>query len=93
MLYTIQRLRGMRMAVVLVERRQLGWAVAGPMIAELQKSFSLPVMLVARDDTSWNNAKAIAEFDARPCLLELFALNDIDWNEEEFADPELTFNR
>lgn len=91
MLYTIQRLRGVRMAVVLVERRQLGWEVAGPMIIQLQKAFRLPVMLVARDDTAWNNAKAVAEFDAMPCLLELLALSDIDWNEEAFADPELPF--
>lgn len=88
MLYTIQRLRGMRMAVVLVERRQLAWSVAGPMIANLQKGFRLPVMLVARDDTAWNNARAVAEFDAIPCLLDLLALSDVDWNEEVFADPQ-----
>lgn len=91
MLYTIQRLRGTRMAVVLVKRQELGWNVAGPMITKLQKAFRLPVMLVARDDTAWNNAKAVAEFDAIPCLLELLALSDVDWNEEVFSDPELLF--
>jgi hypothetical protein len=89
MLYTIQRLRGMRMAVVLVERRQLGWDQSGPLIASLQAGFRLPVMLVARDDTAWNNARAVAEFDAVPCLLELLALCDVDWNEEVFPEPEL----
>lgn len=89
MLYTIQRLHGQRMAVVLVERGQLRWRVAGPMIAKLQNAFRLPIMLVARDDTAWNNAKAVAEFDTMPCLLELLALSDVDWNEEVFPEPEL----
>ena len=39
-------------------------------------------MLVARDDTIWNNAKAVAEFDTMPYLLELLALYDVDWNED-----------
>lgn len=86
MLYTIQRLRGKRMAVVLVDRRQLGWDLAAPLIKHFQEAFRLPVMLVARDNTSWNNAKAAAEFDAVPYLLELLALHDVDWNEEVFAD-------
>ena len=79
------------MAVVLVERRQLGWDVAELLIAELQMKFQLPVMLVARDDTVWNNARAAAEFDAVPYLLELLALGDIEWSEGVFAEPELPF--
>jgi hypothetical protein len=82
MLYTIQRLCGKRIAVVLVERRQLAWDQAGPLISSLQDAFRLPVMLVARDSTEWNNVKAVAEFDAIPKLLELLALEHIDWNEE-----------
>ena len=81
MLYTIQRLRGKRLAVMLVERRQLMWDKAGPLIANLQQAFQIPVMLVARDDTEWNNVKAVAEFDAVPYLLELLALEHVDWNE------------
>jgi hypothetical protein len=91
MLHTIQRLRGVRMAVVLADRRQLGWDVGGPLIAELQAKFQLPVMLVARDDTAWNNARSIAEFDSVPYLLELLALGDIEWNEAVFSEPELPF--
>jgi len=91
MLHSIQRLRGVRMAVVLVERRQLVWDVAGPLIADLQPRFQLPVMLVARDDTAWNNARAVAEFDAVPYLLELLALGEIEWTEAVFAESELPF--
>lgn len=91
MLHSIERLRGVRMAVVLVERRQLGWDVAAPLIAELQSKFQLPVMLVARDNTAWNNAKSAAEFDSVPYLLELLALGEIDWAETVFEEPELPF--
>lgn len=79
------------MAVVLAERRQLGWNVAGPLIAELQGKFQLPVMLVARDDTSWNNARSAAEFDSVPYLLELLALGEIEWSEAVFEEPEMPF--
>lgn len=91
MLHSIQRLRGVRMAVVLVERRQVGWDVAGPLIAELQPRFQLPVMLVARDNTAWNNARSAAEFDSVPYLLELLALGEIEWTEAEFSESELPF--
>jgi hypothetical protein len=91
MLHTIQRLRGVRMAVVLADRRQLGWDVGGPLIADLQVKFRLPVMLVARDDTAWNNARSMAEFDSVPYLLELLALGEIEWNEAVFDEPELPF--
>lgn len=89
MLYTIQRLRGKRMAVVLVEPRQLGWDSAAPLITHFQTAFRLPVMLVARDDTSWANARAAAEFDAVPYLLELLSIYDVDWNEEVIVDSEV----
>jgi len=91
MLHSIQRLRGVRMAVVLVEPRQLAWDLGGALIAELQPKFQLPVMLVAHDNTAWNNARAVAEFDAVPYLLELLALGDIDWAQAEFSEPEIPF--
>lgn len=91
MLHSIQRLRGVRLAVVLVEPRQLGWDVAGPLIAELQPKFQLPVLLVAHDDTAWNGARSAAEFDSVPYLLELLALGEIEWTEAEFAEPEMPF--
>lgn len=91
MLHSIQRLRGVRMAVVLVEPRQLGWDVAGPVIADLQPKFQLPVLLVAPDNTAWNGARSIAEFDSLPYLLELLALGEIEWTEAEFVEPEVPF--
>lgn len=91
MLHSIQRLRGVRMAVVLVEPRQLAWDVAGPMVADLQAKFQLPVMLVARDNTAWNNARSTAEFDSVPYLLELLAQGEIEWTEAVFAEPEMPF--
>jgi hypothetical protein len=91
MLHSIQRLRGVNMAVVLVERRQLGWSFAGPLIAELQPKFQLPVMLVAQDDTAWNNARSAAEFDSVPYLLEFLAQREIEWSEAEFKEQELPF--
>jgi len=91
MLHSIQRLRGARMAVVLVEPRQLGWNMAGPLIEELQVKFRLPVMLVARDDTAWNNARAAAQFDAVPYLLELLTIGEIEWTEAVFTESELPF--
>lgn len=91
MLHSIQRLRSVRMAVLLVDRRQLAWNIAGPLIADLQPRFQLPVMLVARDDTAWNNARAAAEFDSLPYLLELLALGEIEWSEAVFVEPELPF--
>lgn len=91
MLHSIQRLRGVRMAVVLVEPRQLGWDVAGPLIAELQAKFQLPVLLVAHDETAWNGARSTAEFDSVPYLLELLALGDVEWIEAIFEEPEIPF--
>jgi hypothetical protein len=91
MLHSIQRLRGVRMAVVLVEPRQLAWDFAGPMVADLQAKFQLPVMLVARDNTAWNNARSTAEFDSVPYLLELLAHGEIEWTEAVFAEPEMPF--
>lgn len=90
-MHSIQRLRGVRMAIVLVERRQLGWDVAGQLIAELQPKFQLPVMLVARDSTAWNNARSVAEFDSVPYLLELLAIGEIEWVNAVFEEPELPF--
>lgn len=91
MLHSIQRLRGVRMAIVLVEPRNLAWDVAGQMISALQAKFQLPVMLVARDNSAWNGHRATAEFDSVPYLLELLALGEIEWTEAKFVEPELPF--
>lgn len=80
MVHTIVRLRGVRMAVVLVERRQLISSEALPLICSLQILFQLPVMLVANDETAWNNARAVAEFDAMPYLFELLpTIDELEW--------------
>lgn len=92
MLYSIVRLREVRMAVVLVEPGQLH-APAHQLLAELQVRFKLPVMLVARDDSAWNGARARAEFDPVPYLYALLAIrDDVDWSEIPPAvEPELPF--
>lgn len=81
MLYSVLRLRGERMVVALVERWQLGSHHAPALVNHLQDHFHLPAMLVARDDSSWRNAKAYADFDAERHLFELLAVDNIDWNE------------
>lgn len=93
MLYSIQRLRGARVAVVLVERRQLARDHSDRLIAELQLQFQYPVMLVAADHGEWVNAKAIAQFDATPHLFDLLSLRDeIEWLDlPEAVEPELPF--
>jgi hypothetical protein len=79
MLYSVQRLCEERLAVVLVECRELAEPRASVLIHQLQQDLALPVMLVARDDESWTRARARAEFDARPHLYALLGMRDIDW--------------
>lgn len=78
MQHAVLRLRGVRMAAVLVERSQLHNQV---LLARLQNRLELPVMLVVQDGTSWTGAKAKAQFDAEPYLYELLSNDDIDWSE------------
>jgi hypothetical protein len=79
MLYSVQRLCEERLAVVLVECRELAEPRASMLIHQLQKDLALPVMLVARDDESWTRARTRADFDSRPHLYALLAMRDIDW--------------
>lgn len=82
MLHSVTRLRGMRMAVVVVERRQLAWSQAEPLISDLQAQLQVPVMLVARDDAHWSSAKSAAQFDSMPYLFELLARRDeMEWSD------------
>lgn len=70
------------MAVVLVGLRQIAWDQADLLLKDLQFRFQLPVMLVARDQTVWNNAKAVAQFDAMPYLFELLPeIDELEWAE------------
>ena len=89
MQHAVLRLRDVRMAVVLVGNGQL---YDDSLLGQLQRQLALPVMLVARDDTAWNGAKARAQFDAAPYLFALQALGEIEWVElPEVEEPELPF--
>lgn len=79
MLYSVQRLCEERLAVVLVERRELAEPGASSLIQRLQAELRLPVMLVARDNELWTGARAKAEFDPKPHLYALLGIRDIDW--------------
>lgn len=79
MLYSIQRLCEQRLAVVLVERRELAEPRASGLIQRLKRKLAAPVMLVARDNEVWLGARARAEFDSEPFLYALMAVRDIDW--------------
>ena len=79
MLYSVQRLCEERMAIVLVERRELVEPQATSLIRQLQDEFSVPVMLVARDSDAWIGARARADFDPAPYLYALIGMREIDW--------------
>lgn len=81
MLYSIQRLCDRRMAVVLVERRDLVEPRASELLHQLEAELALPVMLVARDSEVWTGASARANFDEIPYLYALLSIRDIDWTE------------
>jgi hypothetical protein len=78
-MYSVQRLCEERMAVVLVERRELAEPRASGLIEQLQGELSVPVMLVARDSEAWVGVRARAEFDPEPYLYALLGLRDIEW--------------
>lgn len=79
MLYSIQRLCEQRLAVVLVEKRELEGARSSNLIRRLQQELCLPVLLVARDNEAWIGARARAEFDPEPYLYALLAMRDFEW--------------
>ncbi len=91
--YAVVSLRGVRMAVVLVEKHQLAGARSDILIAELQAQLAMPVMLVTRDGASWKGAKAKAHFDAEPYLFVLLSNDeDLVWAAlPEPAEAELPF--
>jgi hypothetical protein len=79
MLYSIQRLCEERLAVVLVDRRELAEPRATSLLQQLQTALAVPVMLVARDNEVWTGARARADFDPKPHLYALLGMRDIDW--------------
>ncbi|MEH6434327.1 hypothetical protein [Massilia sp. DD77] len=79
------------MVVALVEQWQLGGRHAPSLLQDLQSRFRLPAMLVARDDSSWRNARAYAEFPSEQFLNALLALDDVDWSPAPAAnEPSVT---
>lgn len=92
MQHTVVRLRGVRMVVVLVERWQMNAPHSDNLIFELQQRFSIPAMLVTRDDSTWTAVRAHAQFDALSYVGELLAVEDIEWsNLPEMVEPEPPF--
>lgn len=90
--YAVVGLRGVRMAVVLVERSRLAAEFAEPLIAQLQAQFRMSVMLVARDPAALNGLRAYAQFDESPYLFALLAGENIEWEEvPALAEPEVPF--
>jgi len=79
MMYSVQRLSDTRLAVVLVERRDLMEPRASFLIDQLQDDLSLPVLLVARDVETCTGVRAKAEFDPAPYVYALFGIRDIEW--------------
>lgn len=79
MLYSVQRLCEERLAIVLVERKELAEPHASMLIQQLRDELRLPVMLVARDNEAWVGARARADFDPEPYLYALLGMRDIDW--------------
>lgn len=84
--YSVLRLRDVRTAVVLVKKAQL---YNDQLIRQLQRDLGHPVMLIARDDSSWKGVKVNAQFDAAPHLYELLRMENIEW--AEVPEPELPF--
>lgn len=79
MLYSVQRLCEQRMAVVLVDGREMAEPRASALLHQLQDELALPVMLVARDSEAWVGARARAPFNPDPYLYALLGMRDIDW--------------
>ena len=77
------------MAVVLVEGGQLH---DDQLLVRLQIQLALPVMLVARNETSLKGVRARAQFEADAYLFALLALDDVEWSKlPEPAEQELPF--
>lgn len=77
------------MAVVLVEGGQLH---DDQLIVRLQMQLALPVMLVARNETSLKGVQAKAQFEADAYLFALLALDEVEWSTlPEPSEPELPF--
>lgn len=82
MQYAVLRVCGQRTVVALVERWQLNSRHAPSLVGHLEDEFSLPAILVARDDSTWRTARAYSAGDLERALFELLAVGaDIEWSE------------
>jgi len=89
MQYADVRLRGVRMAVVMVGKGQLH---DDELVVRLQQQLTQPVMLVARDEAAVKGMRAHAQFDPAPYLFALLAAEDVEWIElPAEVEPELPF--
>ena len=79
--YSIVRSGEVRVAAVLVERKDLVPPRAGQLIRRVEHVLSLPVMLVAQDETLWTGARAHADFEAEPYLYAMLEDREIEWAE------------
>lgn len=70
-----------RVAAVLVERRDFVAPRAGRLIQLVEEKLSVPVMLVARDEAVWAGARVHANFEAEPYLYALLEAREIEWAE------------
>ena len=77
--YSVVKAGDSRVVAVLVERRILGSSAGRQLLSEVGAQLSMPVMLVARDETALAGARAFAEFDPMPYLYALLRTRDIDW--------------
>ena len=79
--YSMVRSGEIRVAAVLVERSDFNAARAGQLIQRIEEQLSVPVMLVARDETVWAGAKVHANFEAEPYLYALIEAREVEWAE------------
>lgn len=79
MLYSVFRISGERVAVVLVDRHHLTGGRAADLLDKVQKQLELPAILVARDDSTWKSIRTYAEFDIRSHFDCLLNAEDADW--------------
>lgn len=66
---------------MLVERKDLMMPRADQLIRHVEGALSLPVMLVARDESLWAGARAHADFEPEPYLFALLERRDVEWAE------------
>lgn len=77
------------MAAALVRKRDLVTPQSTSLIRRLEDILPCPVMLVARDDTSWTGARVYADFEAEPYFYALLQLREVEWCELRLPECEM----